>query len=235
VLVTRPEPGLSETMADVAAHGWNAWAAPLLRIERAGTRTVPPRIQAVLATSGQALAFLPDGIARTIPFFAVGAATARRAREAGFADIRSADGNAHALGALTMHALDPAGGTLLLLSGAGHGIELAAELRRVGFRVVRRVVYRARAVRHLPSDARDALARGEIAAILFFSAETARVFFLACPEAFDDAFVRAISISAGCAQELSQMGWRGPIELAARPDASEMLARLGSPAAIQAN
>ena len=84
VLVTRPEPGLSETMRALAGMGLAPVAAPLLSV-RTRHPVLPRRVQAILLTSGQAaapLAGLAPGL-RALPVLAVGDATAARARAAG--------------------------------------------------------------------------------------------------------------------------------------------------------
>ena len=75
------------------------------------------------------------------PVFAVGAATANCAREAGFNRVFSANANASALAELVADTLSPADGSLFLPAGQGQGIDLAASLRQSGFSVLRRVAY----------------------------------------------------------------------------------------------
>jgi len=209
----------------VNALGWNACAAPAVRVEPVGGKRVSGRYAAVLLTSGQALSGLPEGLDRGLPVFAVGAATARRARAAGFADVHSAEGTARDL-EHDLRARRPVpAGTLLLLTGQGLGLDLAARLRAAGHRVVRRVVYRVvpqRAVRGM--DAAD-----DVAAVLFFSAGTARAFVAALTPRMRAGLrgARAVCISAGTADVLAAEGWAG-IVTAARPDAQGVLEALGA-------
>ena len=78
-MITRPEPGASETAARVAALGYRPVVAPLLEISILHA-TLPPsaHLQAILATSGSAIPALPVSH-RHLPLFAVGEATAERA------------------------------------------------------------------------------------------------------------------------------------------------------------
>ena len=89
MLVTRPEPGASETGRRLHVLGHAPLIAPVLRIAALAPRLPPPEaVQAVLATSGNALPALAGH--RGCRLLAVGDATAARAREAGFGDILSA-------------------------------------------------------------------------------------------------------------------------------------------------
>jgi uroporphyrinogen-III synthase len=79
VLITRPEPGASETAHRIAALGLTPIVAPVLEI-RATAGHLPPtnQIAAILLTSGNAVGALPQGY-RHIPTLTVGAATEQMA------------------------------------------------------------------------------------------------------------------------------------------------------------
>ena len=231
VLITRPEPGLSETASAVAALGWEPVLAPALHITPCQGGVLPRQVAALLLTSGQAVAMAAESVPPFIPVFAVGDRTAQKAREAGFATVHSARGNAQALERLLLRHCAPMQGSLLLYSGMGQGMELAASLRTHGFRVVRRVAYRAAPVEVLPAFVDHALRAGQIAAILFFSAQSAQSWLKAACPAGMSAHVRrlrAVVISNAVSKSLGQAGWQGPLSLAATPDAPAMLAALGA-------
>ena len=176
VLITRPEPGASETAARLAALDFLPVVAPFLEINPRQVGLPPPgQIAAILLASGSAVAPLPASL-RAVPVLTVGDATARRARQAGFADVSSADGDAMALAALVRARVDPGAGSLLLAAGRGQSLGLAADLRSSGYRVVRRVVYDAVPVAAMPDAARLLLTSDRSVTVLFFSAETARHF-----------------------------------------------------------
>ena len=108
VWVTRTMPEAEATAARLEALGHAAVVAPVLearaivdaRIDLAG-------VDALAFSSGHAIAaFAALTLERTLPVFTVGAATANRAKAAGFADVRSADGGATALAEL-IAATDP--------------------------------------------------------------------------------------------------------------------------------
>jgi len=230
VLVTRPEPGLGETMRAIRAMGLEAVACPLLRIQVRRPRLPPAdRLDAILLTSGQAVAPLAgaaDAALRGLPLFAVGDATAARARAAGFTRTMSAIGDASDLEALVRAKL-PAGARLLLATAARQGGTLARGLRQVGYRLHRRVVYGAGPVRRLPPAALVSLQAGEIAACLFFSTETARNFERACPVLCRQmlGLVKALAISPAVGAALAGLPWQS-VQVAAHPDADAMLSLL---------
>jgi uroporphyrinogen-III synthase len=185
------------------------------------------RFQAILATSGNATRALPSSH-RDLPLFAVGEATAARARAAGFTRVRSANGNACALAALVAKWCADRAAPLLLVTGRGHGRDLAADLRSRGFSVIRRAVYAAVPVTVLPCAARAELASGRLVAALFFSAETARQCIRLVRAARLDEAVRpveALAIGEPAAVALRALPWRR-IRVAERPNQKAMLALL---------
>ncbi len=224
VLITRPEPAASETARQVAGLGYAPVVAPLLRIRLLGAR-LPASADAVLVTSGSAIPALPAALRSTL-LLAVGDATARRAAEAGFTNVRSAGGDAEALAALARRLL-PATATVLLASGAGQGLPVAAALRRAGLRVHRRAVYAARPAPRLPAAAAEAIQSGELHAALFLSAETAQAFARLLPRALHPglADAHAIAIGRPAADALSLLPWR-QVRVSVRPTLDHVLALL---------
>ena len=223
VLVTRPEPGASATAARLAQAGFMPVLAPFLQV-RPCRVALPPtsRVRAVIAASGNALA-LPPGF-HALPLLAVGDATAARARDAGFQDVRSADGDASDLAALAARLLRP--GPVLLATARGEGVRLAAMLRRAGFRVHRRAVYASAAVRRFPPAAAQAIREG-LHAALFFSAATARSFVRLLPPALRPHLrdTDAVAIGPGVAAALQHLPWRD-LRVAVRPNQDGVLALL---------
>ncbi len=224
VLITRPLPAAEATAARVRALGRPAVVAPLLAI-RVLAGDLPEAPAAIAVTSGHALAGLPARL-HGVPLFAVGAATAARARAAGFAVVASADGDAAALAALLRR--DAPAGELLLAVGEGQGAALEQALTAAGRKVLRRAVYAAEPAADLPAAARAALAAGTIGAALFFSAETARVFVRlarAAGLAENLGTIEACAIGRPAAVALETLRWRR-IRLAANPTEDAMLALL---------
>jgi uroporphyrinogen-III synthase len=227
VLVTRPEPGASETAARLDELGFRAVVAPVIRI-RTMSANLPPlsRVSAVLVTSGQAIVAIPHEY-RSARLFAVGDATAARALQAGFTDVTSAAGDASDL-ATVVRPIVARGSALLLVTGQGLGHTLARSLRCAGFSVIRRSVYAPVPVRRLSPPALYALRSGRLRAALFFSADTATTFTELAGRAALHETVRktdAVAISKGAAVALEGLPWRR-ILVAGRPNQDAMLALL---------
>lgn len=224
VLVTRPEPGASETARRLLALNRIPVLAPLLRIRALGL--APPRgIGAILVTSGNAIASLPASLHGT-PLLAVGNATAHRAQAAGFARVVSADGDAAALAALTRQVCPP-GTALLFATARRQGAPLAAALRVQGFVVHRRAVYAANRVARMPPAAMQALQDGSLAAAMFLSADTARAFVHLLPSQLLSvlAGIDALAIGEPAAEVLRVLPWRRVL-VSAKPTQDSILALL---------
>lgn len=87
VLVLRPEPGASATVERAREHGLDAVAVPLFEVEPVQWEAPDPAaFDALLLTSANAVRHGGPGLQRLreLPAYAVGAATADSAREAGF-------------------------------------------------------------------------------------------------------------------------------------------------------
>jgi uroporphyrinogen-III synthase len=186
--------------------GFTPILAPLFTVEPRRAPSPQDPVQAILVTSGNAIAALAPS---HTPVLAVGDTTAQRARQAGFSDVHSAGADAVALAALAARKLDPGRGPLLLATGLGQGMALAADLRHRGFRVIRRVCYAVRPVGRLPEAAAAAIAARRLHAALFLSAETASIFVRLLPaERREDlASVLALAIGQSTAEALESLPW----------------------------
>ena len=226
VLITRPEPGATQTAARLTALGLFPIVAPVLSIA-ANELKPPDRMAATVLTSRNAIPACPLSV-RDRPAFTVGTATAAQAIKAGFIRVFDADGDATTLVSLIADTLSPADGTLFLPTAQGQGGGLAASLRKRGFRVVRRVAYRVAPVAFLPESAASYLRQRQVASAMVFSGETARHFVQLLRkadlvEAIRD--VEAVSISERAAMALRDLPWRR-ISVAAKPNQDAMLALL---------
>lgn len=226
VLITRPEPGATETAERLTALGIRPVVAPVLAIVTRGL-SAPARLAATVLTSRNAIVACPRSL-HDRPVFAVGAATAKRAAEAGFTLVFNADADATALTSLIANKLSPADGSLFLPTGQGQGTDLARSLRQRGFHIIRRVAYQAAAVAALPEAAANELRQGQLAAAMFFSGETSR-HFVRLVQAADLAEalhnIDAVSISERAAVALRRLNWRR-ICVAAKPNQDAMLVLL---------
>lgn len=225
VLITRPEPGASQTAGRIAALGLRPVLAPMLAVRAAERPLEPPaRFAATVLTSGNAIPVCPP-VCHERPAFAVGSATAERARAAGFRMVIDADADAAALPGLVAATIGAAGQSLFLPVGRFQGGSLSTALRARGYRVARRVAYHAAAVETFPEAAAMALKLKEIVMAMFFSAETARVFarlirVAGLAPALAD--VVAVAISDRAAESLKDLPWRA-VRVAARPNQDAML------------
>jgi uroporphyrinogen-III synthase len=114
VLVTRAEPGASETAQRLRHLGYLPVVEPLFAIEPIAA--VLPDFDALAFTSANgARVFGRLSPRRDAPVFCVGDRTAMAAREVGFANVASADGDVEALASLIAARLPP--GARLLHSG----------------------------------------------------------------------------------------------------------------------
>lgn len=155
VLVTRPEPGASETAARLEALGFDAVVLPLTRIAPLEPDPLPDRnaFDAIAVTSVNALRHASPEMLEPLsgmPAFAVGDATAEAARQAGFATVFSASGTAVDLTAL-IAAQMPAGSCILHLAGRDRTAGFAEALQEHGFHLQIVEVYTAEKVSY-PTD-----------------------------------------------------------------------------------
>ena len=221
VLITRPEPGASATARRLRAMGLAPLVSAALIIEPCPTRLpAPDGVQAILLTSATAAPLLPASF-HSRPLLAVGDATAAKARDVGFTDVQSAAGDAKALLALATAACDPQGGSLLLPGAADVATDIVMPLRRLGFRVVRRIVYRSRPASALSPEVHAALRAETVKQVLFYSPASARA-FVRLARGASLGGVEALAISAATADALATARWRC-IRVASRPNQDALL------------
>lgn len=215
VWITRARPGAEVTAARLTDLGFTAVVSPLLEVRTLAAEIDLTGVDALVFTSMNAVAavatLIPD---RARPVFAVGDATARAAREAGFALIRSAAGDLTALAALIGQ--KARGLTLLHPAAAQPAGDLAA-LVGDDARVRSVVVYETAPTGARPPDAWNA--------VLIHSPRAARVLAEASPDVRDRL---ACAISAAAAAPLSALGF-DEVRIAARPTEDALLDTLGKP------
>ncbi|MFZ2028811.1 MAG: uroporphyrinogen-III synthase [Vitreimonas sp.] len=172
IAITRALPEADRTAEKLRALGADPVVAPLLETKDRAFDSDITGIQALLFTSANGVRATARKITdRDLPTLAVGDATARAARDAGFQDVRSAGGDVAALSALANGSLNPKDGTLLYLSGADVAADLVGWLIAAGFTATRRIVYEARVVAALPP-----IYTQPFDIIAFHSARAARAF-----------------------------------------------------------
>jgi uroporphyrinogen-III synthase len=229
-LVTRPRAEAVALAEALDRRGIEAIIEPLLDI-RDWDAPAPDLadVQAILCTSANGVrALARRSRERGIALFAVGEATAARARAEGFAQVESARGDVDDLARLARERLRPQHGRLLHIAGSDVAGDLAALLRDAGFAADRVVLYEARPVAGLSAPTVAALRSGLIDFALFFSPRTATVFARLAEQAEVSAGLRrviAVSISAAADRALGELAF-GARVFAERPDQESLLAAL---------
>lgn len=209
LLVLRPEPGASATVAKARAMGLEAISAPLFAIRPLDWTLPERRAEAVLLTSANAVRHGGPRLSAltALPAYVVGAATADAARQAGFDRTVAGDGGAEGILALARR---DGVRSILHLAGREH-----REVMLDDIRIDRCLVYASDAVATLPEAARDALP-GAIA--LLHSPRAARLF----ASLVDPAGIAIAAISPA-ALVAAGPGWRAAAA-AERPTDASLLA-----------
>lgn len=219
VWVTRARPGADRTAGRLKTQGFEPVVAPLLTLRSLGARPDLTGVQALAFTSRNAVTvFAGRDSLPSVPVFAVGDATAASAREAGFAEVRSAGGDLGALAALIR--AEGAGLSILHPGAAEPAGDLAALVGDAAFVTTLAIYETFETAIPVPED---------WDAILVHSPRAARA-LTAClsPDAARDRHALAISPSA--AAPLATLPFAG-IRIAAAPTEASLLATLGKPGA----
>ncbi len=230
VLVTRPEADARRTAERLKLLKHEALIDSVLVIESVPFDTGKERFDAVAITSANAMravgskALAPFFL---LPVFVVGAHSGDAAREAGFRQVVVCDGDALAL-AKTLSDRLSAGARVLYLAGEDRAHDLAALVKAAGIEVETKIVYRAVPTARLQETTINLIRKGEIVAILHYSARSAGVFLdLIRKENLADAAskIRHLCLSDAVASPPRQAGF--DVKIAARPDEDALFALLG--------
>lgn len=230
-LVTRPLPEAEALARKLEARGIEAMIEPMLEIHFRGEAhgLDLEGVRALLVTSANGVRALARAtVRREVPVFAVGEASARAAREAGFRSVESARGDAPALVELVARRLKPAGGRLLHASGAHLARDLAGPLRAKGFEVRRQVLYETRPARAFSPGLAKAFQEGAIDFVLFFSPRSASTFASLVRKADLAGGLRRVDaffLSPAVAEAAGALAWRG-VWIAPRPEEEALLEEL---------
>jgi uroporphyrinogen-III synthase len=213
-LITRPQEDSADAAIALARRGITPVLAPMMRIEYA-TADIENEVtlaQAILFTSRNAVrAFSRLSPRRDVAIFAVGDSTAALARDNGFVNVESAQGDSADLARLTIDRLDPADGLLFHAAGATVAGDLTDALNKAGFKTVRRPLYEAKALGALADETATALRDRTLDYVLFFSPRTGRIFADLVEKAgltrtCDS--LTAICLSDAVASEIAGIKWR---------------------------
>lgn len=227
LILTRPLADSLRTAEALKAMGHEAIVAPLLSIVPCdGPALALDGVQALLVTSANGAEALARRTARRdLPVFAVGPQSAKTARDAGFAQVESAQGDAKALAALIVQRLSPQAGALFHAAGRETRGGLAEDLSVHGFMLCSETLYEATAATALPDAARQALVAGAADGVMLYSPRSAEIFrtlidkegLRGCAQSLS-----AYCISRATADALSGLAF-ARLAVAARPDQAGML------------
>jgi uroporphyrinogen-III synthase len=174
VLLTRPFPDGERTAATLRARGHDVLLVPLM-VVRPVPAVVSGNWSAVIITSANALRILPaEQIASLLamPLYAVGQRSAAAARELGFREVRSPNGDAQDLVRLIVERHANEALPYLYLAGQDRAADIEAALAEHGIKVETAIVYRTMTT-GFPPELFDAIERREIDAVLHFSQRSA--------------------------------------------------------------
>ena len=174
-LIVRAEPGASAFVRRLAGEGIPAIACPVTTIHPLDSAlSVPDNAQGVAFTSVNAVRFYAGRGARTdLPAFAVGDATAKAAKAAGFAVAHNAGSDVRGLAALIGERCRPARGALVYPAARDVAGDLGQALESMGFTVLQSALYEARGAENLPLPAVNALHTRTATAVALFSVRNA--------------------------------------------------------------
>ena len=217
LLILRPEPGASMTAKRAFDEGWKPVVAPIFRIEPIAWGSPPAAdYDALFVTSANAVRQAGRAITayHVLPAYAVGDATARALKAAGFIDIRTGRGDA----------------AVMLAAAAENGVAKALHLAGEDYRDVghdaigidRRIVYRSAAIGQFGEKALIALREGG-GAVLLHSSRAAEHFGRLCDEARMSRSRIRIAALAPAVLDAAGPGWGAAIA-AAKPDDAAQLA-----------
>lgn len=179
VLITRPKADAQDLKQRIEALGCTVSIAPLIEIEYLPI-AADALVNAVgiIATSRNALAALENseavGIARKLPLYAVGNATAQVARQLGFENVITGAGTAADLVPHIVAHNRLKSGALIHLAGDHLAFDLKSALSKENIQLQQITVYRSIAAPSLPSKVVEGLASGAIDAVILMSPRTAQ-------------------------------------------------------------
>ena len=144
ILLTRPLEDCSEMIIKFRSLGYQVSHLPLLNIDKVDYEEINfAEYKGIIFTSANAVKFLEyRQIDKKIPCFCVGSATEKKARNAGFQNVITAEGNVENLKELVLQNFDQKNGKLIYVSGETISVDLDQQLIREGYNIKRIVNYK---------------------------------------------------------------------------------------------
>ncbi len=178
VLVTRPEPGASQTAKRLRDMGFLPLMLPLSETRALPVVSVPETFDAVAVTSANAIRHASQALLERLAgsrCYVVGQKTAAAAREAGFADIVIGPGDAEALADAIVSG-EKRVAVILYLCGRVRLPAFEERLRAAGIDVRPVETYDTTEIGHESSFVRRLLDGRPVDAVLLYSARAAEAF-----------------------------------------------------------
>ncbi len=211
VWVTRAEPGAAATAERLHALGLEFLVFPLLTVERIDAVPDLDGVAGLVFTSANAVrAFADLSPRRAFAVFAVGEATAKAARAAGFIETTVGAGDGAALTELIITKWRATSGILALITPEAPAFDVAKALSSAGLSVRRLVLYRTVPVTVPPPRLLDAVAAG-VDSVLVHSHRAADALAALSLPAAAFADMTLYALSEACAQPLRALPWRAII------------------------
>ncbi len=144
ILLTRPLEDCSEMIVKFRSLGHEVSHLPLLVINKVNYKEINfSDYKGIIFTSANAVKFLElKKIEKKILCFCVGNATERKARDFGFQNIITAEGNVENLKELVLQNFDKSQGKLIYISGEIVSVNLDLQLEKEGYNIKRIINYR---------------------------------------------------------------------------------------------
>ncbi len=178
LMITRPLEDAEPLAKELSDLGIESIVEPLLDIAIFDSRTPDlSGVQALLLTSANGVrAFSRICDNRQLPVYAVGDASARAARDAGFDKIESASGDVDALAELVLSKLNPDDGALLHIAGTKIAGDLGGCLSDADYDYRRLQLYHAARAATLSDEGLNAIRGGLVDGVILYSPRTAKSF-----------------------------------------------------------
>lgn len=231
LLVTRPEPDARALRAQLIAQGHEVLVEPLITIRFDNADPIDVEgVQALIATSRNGLRALASTPAieqaRSLPLFAVGPGTAATAKALGFQNVIKGPGTGQELVSFIIAHADVNGGPLLHLAGDVLAFDFSSELTRLGYHVLRPIVYETEPATRFSGSIATRIANGYIEGVILLSPRTAAIFAKLIREHELLAPARQMTyfcISEATAEQLKAIAPL-KVEIAGAPNLQEVLA-----------
>ncbi len=223
ILVTRAEPGASETARRLRDLGFEPIVEPLFAVEPIPA-AIPPFDALAFTSANGVREFARRTPERAATVFCVGARTAETARQAGFGRVVSADGDVGALASLIEARLAPDAKLLHAGNEESRG-DLAGALSAKGWSAVFLPLYRAAPIATPGTElARHLAGEQAFSAVLVHSPRGAAILKSLAASFPNAAPIDVAAISPAAAAPVSGLARR--IEIADEPNEAALLAAL---------